>query len=818
MAIRTGKLREWTKDELEDAYLRLYDENQEFRRVIADQNSKIKTLNTKIIRIAADNKKFSDVCAKAKEDVLQADQHTKKDEEPPLDKTTPLLRKIKRQNVQNAALEQAIKQLNNQNIQMKSRIKELELVVDNQNKIIRDKEEAEDAFKQRDTFAESIAMIRLKRQLAEKEKEIEHLTTQVVSTQEQLNLVDLEKHSIHKQDMQTDSMGKNELQIKLRFLEDKVVEYETENKILRESNEQILKSSLARGSDLQTVDLLLEKLQNLERKMSASRGDREKQYEEMRSIHSSLQTRAQSAETRIEALSRRLEDSQPSRNLQELCESVGLSVKDLEAALIRMSRRREYPAGDTDADVLSWTSKTPQNEATKGAHAEAVGGLARARLPITQYRVPEEYRRAVVNATTQFDLIQFGKYTPLLEPGSGRARGLGLQRALPTAKSFPGEGPSFEDGRNLFEINLGEIDLTPDQLEACPNGVFCVWRFYDFEVQSTGTVRGRRSNFNLTVQYPVITDEAFWTYLHEETLFKNIDKHCSIELHKVLPDLSSQQIGEFELGLQYLLRPESYTSTNTDGAAQHSVRVSRVGRFRATKQHRDVEEGEQQHQQRIIGQVVYWVGFRAPIDRFLRILKIPEGQSGYQHGLEVMSLSLKCPRNEKRRVKRTKDYLEQNQKKGRLRDFDEASNRSHRRGKRQLLIGLSVEEFALQVDFCFAYTFWRCPEYVSRMYEPPATDIRLITLRDSPQLDRHLRSSSLKVLLIEAKEGSYLGMAEVPLCELAESGGSVNGTFEVHQQPPRQPKIPPISVKMEWKSVTTADERRASGQKSPSLL
>ncbi|EUB55519.1 rpgr-interacting protein 1 related [Echinococcus granulosus] len=644
---------------------------------------------------------------------------------------------------------------------MKSRIKELELVVDNQNKIIRDKEEAEDAFKQRDTFAENIEMIRLKRQLAEKEKEIEHLTTQVASTREQLNLVDLEKHTLPSQPCHV-YRSLIYPSIRVSNLQDLSITNPsisgTQTHIHAQSSPFLilihpLKSSLARGSDLQTVDLLLEKLQHLERKMSASRGDREKQYEEMRRIHSSLQTRAQSAETRIEALSRRLEDSQPSRNLQELCESVGLSVKDLEAALIRMSRRREYPAGDTDADVLPWTSKTPQNEATKGAHAEAVGGLARARLPITQYRVPEEYRRAVVNATTQFDLTQFGKYTPLLEPGSGRAKGLGLQRALPTA------------------INLGEIDLTPDQLEACPNGVFCVWRFYDFEVQSTGTVRGRRSNFNLTVQYPVITDEAFWTYLHEETLLKNIDKHCSIELHKVLPDLSSQQIGEFELGLQYLLRPESYASTNTDGTAQHSVRVSRVGRFRATKQHRDVEEGEQQHQQRIVGQVVYWVGFRAPIDRFLR------------------------------------DYLEQHQKKGRLRDFDEASNRSHQRGKRQLSIGLSVEEFAPQVDFCFAYTFWRCPEYVSRIYEPPATDIRLITLRDSPQLDRHLRSSSLKVLLIEAKEGSYLGMAEVPLCELAESGGSVNGTFEVHQQPPRQPKIPPISVKMEWKSVTTADER-----------
>lgn len=84
-----------------------------------------------------------------------------------------------------------------------------------------------------------------------------------------------------------------------------------------------LKSLMAWRSDPKTVDLLLEKLQHLERKMSASRGDREKQHEEMSRIHNTLQARAQSAEAQIEALSRRLEENQPSRNLQELCEVRG---------------------------------------------------------------------------------------------------------------------------------------------------------------------------------------------------------------------------------------------------------------------------------------------------------------------------------------------------------------------------------------------------------------------------------------------------------------------------------------------------------------
>ncbi|KAL5966287.1 Protein fantom, partial [Taenia solium] len=372
-------------------------------------------------------------------------------------------------------------------------------------------------------------------------------------------------------------------------LENQVAKVEQENKILHEFNEQILKSSTVQGSDPKTVDLLLEKLQHLERKMFALRGDREKQYEEMRRIHKTLQTRARNAKARNEALNRPIEGNQPPRNLQELCEargstnstvhsSIDLNVKDLEAALIQMSGRREYLVEGTDADVHPRTSKTPENEGnhttlsaisypTDNAHTEAAEKLNRAhRLSTTRHQVTEEHQRAMKNATDQFDLTQICADTRLPEPGSSRIIGPGPQLALPITvmewhkstdapKSLPGERPSLEEGENLFEINLGEISLTLDQLEACPNGVLCILRFYNFEVQSIGIVRGKRSNFNLTVQYPVIMDELIWTYLHE--------KHCNMELHKVLPDLPSQEIDKFELGLQYLLQPDSYACKKT---------------------------------------------------------------------------------------------------------------------------------------------------------------------------------------------------------------------------------------------------------------
>ncbi|VDM32444.1 unnamed protein product [Hydatigera taeniaeformis] len=645
--------------------------------------------------------------------------------------------------------ERAIKLLNNQNVQLKSRIKELELAMKNQDHIIRDKDGEKSASQQRDGVAENIEIIRLRRQLMEKEKEIERLSAQLALTMEEMKLTGTEEHSTSRQEFQAEAIKSNELQVKLRHLENLVAKYERENEDIRESNAQIPKSSTVQESDPKTVSLLLEKLQRLERRMSDSRGDREKQYEEMRRIHSTLQTRARSAEARIEALYRRLEEQQPSRNLQELCKSVGLDVEDLEAALIRMSGQKDYLVESIDGTGLPWTSKTPQNEVvgcmTENIHTKAAEGLDRAnRLPDAHHQMPEEHGGAMESATLQMDPAPIDTDTRFLESWGGRLMKPSPQLAPPVT------------------INLGEMNLTPVQLEACPYGIFCAWRFYSFETQSTGVVRGKRSNFNLTVQYPVITDELFWTYLHKG--------RCFVKLHRVLPDLSSEEIGEFELGLHYLLRPESYAPTNAEGPAEHPVRVSRVGQFRATKHGQNVEESK--HQQLVIGQVIYWMGFRAPIDYSLRY------------------------------------YFKQHQRRKSKDSGDASIKTADRNKKKRLLIELSVEEFMPHVNFCFAYTFWRCSEYVSSAYKPPASDVRLITLKDSPQLDRHLRSSSLKVLLTEGKVGSCLGVVCIPLSGLAEGGGSVNGTFEVYQQPSKSPKIPPIKVRMQWESGTATGTRR----------
>ena len=58
------------------------------------------------------------------------------------------------------------------------------------------------------------------------------------------------------------------------------------------------------------------------------------------------------------------------------------------------------------------------------------------------------------------------------------------------------------------------------------------------------------------------------------------------------------------------------------------------------------------------------------------------------------------------------------------------------RTKKRLSIELSVEKYAPNLHFYFAYTFWNCPEYMSRIYSPPATDVNLLSVTQSSELDR----------------------------------------------------------------------------------
>ncbi len=60
---------------------------------------------------------------------------------------------------------------------------------------------------------------------------------------------------------------------------------------------------------------------------------------------------------------------------------------------------------------------------------------------------------------------------------------------------------------------------THSKIKIADSGVFCTVDFYDFETQSTRVVRDKKVNFNLTIQFPVVVDDAFLDYMHKVRCF-----------------------------------------------------------------------------------------------------------------------------------------------------------------------------------------------------------------------------------------------------------------------------------------------------------
>lgn len=83
------------------------------------------------------------------------------------------------------------------------------------------------------------------------------------------------------------------------------------------------------------------------------------------------------------------------------------------------------------------------------------------------------------------------------------------------------ESLSLARGENLLEIHLGRAQFSPEATECWTDkdpSTFCTYAFYDFELQSTGVVRGTCPAYDFTSQFIVRVDELFLNYLHSSSV------------------------------------------------------------------------------------------------------------------------------------------------------------------------------------------------------------------------------------------------------------------------------------------------------------
>uniref|UniRef100_A0A5K3F5B5 CCDC92 domain-containing protein n=2 Tax=Mesocestoides corti TaxID=53468 RepID=A0A5K3F5B5_MESCO len=253
MAAHHRTISGWDRDKLEDAYLRIYDENTVMRKIIAEDKVKLKTrLATKLLRITEDNKNFWNApekeSARSHHDQRSTanDMNTSSGESPPSHVGESQERKA-----QIAVLEQAIKQLYSQNIRLRSRIKDLESVIEDQ-KALKWSKQMRAASEHRFAINRDFELIRLQRQLIEKQMNHKSLPSRLNSKEQRLRMVKTSgpdpetpfnriNKSI-KDDIKAGSEQCGNLQS-----EGTAAKHRRKNEILRETGEELRKNPASEG-------------------------------------------------------------------------------------------------------------------------------------------------------------------------------------------------------------------------------------------------------------------------------------------------------------------------------------------------------------------------------------------------------------------------------------------------------------------------------------------------------------------------------------------------------------------------------------------
>ncbi|XP_036431859.1 protein fantom isoform X3 [Colossoma macropomum] len=289
-------------------------------------------------------------------------------------------------------------------------------------------------------------------------------------------------------------------------------------------------------------------------------------------------------------------------------------------------------------------------------------------------------------------------------------------------------------GENLLEIHLGTARFSPETLQSLGDkepSTFCTYAFYDFELQSTGVMRGSQPAYDFTSQYLVKVDDLFLHYLHSSSI--------TVEV----------QLAE---GLAY--------HTIAAGQLRLNQVLERDGKVFGTLQLIGVSGDIQ-----AFGTLDYWLRLRVPIEQAIRLYKERAKALGF------LSSS--------------------------LRDQSQAStapvpSTSFKDG--------NLNELNVIIRCCSNLKprgphTQPSPYVIYKLYDFPDHDTPIITSTSEPQfedhmtfpimmnadLDVYLRAEALTLYVfddLDLENQLYLGKARVPLISLAHDK-AITGTFEL---------------------------------------
>ncbi|XP_015729302.1 protein fantom isoform X2 [Coturnix japonica] len=656
---------------------------------------------------------------------------------------------------------------------------------------------------QRSSIRDNVEMIKIRKQLAEKNNALSEMESDFLQLQEnQRNLKashdaliarssDL-NHQLKEERLKNLHL-ENELQSvaltnkRTEELQERINDLEQEKELLRKDYEKLSKSifNMTQEQDWKLKEEQLKlQIAELETAVKSSSADKDKildqmnmerdQKEKLMQENKELQSCCLENKKLLEELKDRM------KYLTKRCDADGAEVSSEVLSLTKVQKQQKN--GDLlclekdEDDILKDLEGSMQK--LQLTHVETVQELEKTRqMLVVQQKITKGYKSELEIVTQKMESLQkeyeskIEKYVHLLDSRTERIRKLEaqLKDVAYSTKQFkyrpetvPGNPPNkfdesqhLERGEGLFEFHISKVKFSSAAVNAFGDNepaAFCSYSFYDFETQSTPVLHGHTLSYDLTFQYIVKIDDIFLHYIQSESV--------TLEVHRARGS-DYETVAACQLTLQEILEQNGRIYTK-------AVLVGKSGNIPD------------------FGTIEYWIRLRAPMDHSIGLYKKNSKARGY------VTPDLREDESQCQPVLRTAQVSTSTD--GDLNELHvtvKCCNHLQSRKKH-----LQPNSYVVYRFFDFAY---HDTPIIPSSTNPQIDDVMCFQMPVTADLDRYLKWESLTFFLFddtEIGEDSYLGKANVPLIPLA-CNRPISGTFEITDSKRRV--IGAIRVELKWK-------------------
>ncbi|XP_077504929.1 protein fantom-like isoform X2 [Amblyomma americanum] len=559
------------------------------------------------------------------------------------------------------------------------------------------------------------------------------------------------------------------MQKTLAELEQRLVDIQQENEILKTANDQLLNSIEGTDTDenqsleeARTLRLQITQLEAIIKSDNDEKAALEKELVERVELYQRLQEEHVNLEKAHAEVTTRLETVQKDlQNLQEEAHKKSLSVNKIM---------------QPDSSVNAWGGVLTNgfSPSTPGSSKKFLDKEVQATLLESSYqemtKLKEEQQLIIEEERLRINELQ-----SLLKEKSKKIEALEKRLALIPSKQVqltevcaPNEADDehclslVRRGQSFLEIHLNKITFASRQEASDSNAyppVFATWTFADFQPQSTPVATGDRPEFNCTARYAVTVDSDFLDYLDKGSVHIQVQ---SVHGAKV------QNVGTCQISLRPAVQ-EPFKRSSSQAAL--------IG----------IQDGQRKH---FVGTLSCWVRFLPAPDPAKRFLNFSVPSSP---------------------AKRLPNSVVEHQSE---RQNGEPASAMYNQLNVNIVrcIGIPLKQGQMRKRVYCCYQLCDLPVHETGLATAVANcadfhHVNRFPVMVDSQLHKQLLSHSIVLLVFDeedAEPGSFIGKASVPLSALT-LGQALHGSFPLVN--PWGEDAGSVDIEIKWEQEYTPPKK-----------